>query len=63
MVEKRKRGRPVGKDGGLRNEVKCRLSDEDLKYLRDASKKHGMSIADIMRSGIKMELNLLNFRE
>ena len=63
MVEKRKRGRPVGKIGCLNNSIQCRLSAEDYKSLQEASEKHGMSVSDIVRAGVKMELNLLTFRE
>ena len=58
----RKRGRPVGKDGGRYNPVWCLLTDDEISSLREASLLHGKSQSEIIRAGIKSQINLMKYR-
>ena len=60
---KRKRGRPVGKDGGRYNQVVCLLTDDELMELREACMLHGKSQSEIMRNGMKKEINLMKYQQ
>ena len=62
VAEKRKRGRPVGSDGGRYNQIICLLNDEERELLREASALHGKSQSDIIRDGLKRELNILKYQ-
>lgn len=58
---KRRRGRPLV--GPARNnQIRIRLTDEEVNDLRMASEKYGMSISDIVRNGARTQLNLLKYR-
>lgn len=60
---KRKRGRPVGKDGGRYEQVICKLTESELRSLREASLMYGKSQSDIIREGIKRELTILKYQK
>ena len=62
VVEKRKRGRPVGSDGGRYNQIICLLSDDERQMLREASALHGKTQSEILRDGLKRELNILKYQ-
>lgn len=46
---KRKRGRPVGKDGGMRNQYRLRMSDDMASELDSLCELSGKSRATILR--------------
>lgn len=60
---KRRRGRPVGNDGGRYQQILCKLTEEERKALREASVRYGKSQSDIIREGIKTQLNLMKYRK
>ncbi len=60
--EKRKRGRPVGKDGGRYCQVICLLTEDERDRLREASILHGTSQSDIIREGLKKQINLMKYQ-
>ena len=59
---KKKRGRPVGKNGGRYNQVLCLLTDDERVALREASLLYGKSQSDIIRAGIKSQINLMKYQ-
>lgn len=62
VENKRKRGRPVGADGGRYHQFLCLLTEDERDMLREASKRHGKSQSDIIRDGLKAQLNLLKYK-
>ena len=60
---KRKRGRPVGKDGGRYEQVMCKLTEAELRALREASLMYGKSQSDIIREGIKKQINMMKYQK
>lgn len=61
-VLKRRRGRPLT-GPAKNNQFRIRLTDSEMNDLRIASKKYGITISDIVRTGVKAQLNLLKYRE
>lgn len=60
--EKRKRGRPVGKNGGRYEQVMCKLTKDERELLREASLMYGKSQSEIIRAGIKSQINLMKYQ-
>ena len=56
-----KRGRPVGKDGGRYCQVLCLLTEDEREQLREASMLHGKSQSDILREGMRKQINLMKY--
>ena len=57
-----RRGRPVGKDGGKSTTIAVRLSESERLALKQACESSGKSQTDIIREGLKMQINLIKYR-
>lgn len=59
---KKKRGRPLN-GPARKNQFRIMLTDEEVEALKLASEKYHMSKSDIIRSGMKAKINLLNYTD
>lgn len=57
IVKKRKRGRPVGKEGGKRGVFHMRMSDDMNERLASLEELTGLSKADIFREAFNIYEN------
>lgn len=54
----KKRGRPRKIEDGRNNEIRIRLTDQELGALNELAKEHHMTKSDILRSVLSPKLNL-----
>jgi len=61
VILMKKRGRPIRDDGGRKDlQYRLRLSVEEKSILDRLSTEYGLSEAEILRRGLRMQKNLLD---